>query len=140
MPYRDNPSLCVLLALKEYLARTEKLRNDEKSFFISYFKPHHKVGRDTISRWIKNLLQQCEISTFGSHSTRAASTSKALSSCVPIQEILKRAGPSLSKTCAKHYHLPIDDTSEDNFVKPVLKRTYSIFRHRQYGNLASCCI
>ena len=123
MPYRDNPSLCVVLTLKEYLARTEKFRNDEKSLFISYFKPHHKVGRDTISRWIKTVLQQCGISTFGSHSTRAASTSKALSSCVPIQEILKRAGWSSSKTSAKHYHLPSDDTSEDNFVKAVLKKT-----------------
>ena len=58
---------------------------------LSYVKPHKNVTKDTISRWIKVILNS------------SGSTSKAKSNAVPIDEILKKAGWSNVKTFAKFY-------------------------------------
>ena len=60
---------------------------------LSYVKPHKNVTKDTISRWIKVILNRPGINTkiFGSHSVRSASNSYAKSNAFPIDETLKKA-------------------------------------------------
>ena len=47
--FEQDPRICPLAALNEYLDRTQGLRNGEQCLFISYVKPHQAVSRDTIS-------------------------------------------------------------------------------------------
>ena len=66
-------------ALKEYLDRTANMRQDHHKLLVSYQKPHKSISKDTVARWLKQELKLAGIdtSTFGAHSTRAASTSAA---------------------------------------------------------------
>ena len=57
-------------------------------------KPHKHISRETLSSWIKTVMEAAGIDTsiFHPHYTRAVATSKAKAACVPIQEILDTAG------------------------------------------------
>lgn len=76
-PFGDK-KLCIVANLKEYITRTEKLREGRENF-ISCVKPHKHVSRDTISRWTKSVLEKADtdITKFSTHSTCTASTSAA---------------------------------------------------------------
>ena len=84
--YPVNKALCVYSHLTEYLRRTQSPRGAETKLFISFVKPHKRVSRDTISRWIRTTMERAgiEISMFKPHSTRMAATSKAKGASVPI--------------------------------------------------------
>lgn len=77
--YSIDDRLCVVTLLKEYLSRTASLRGKHSQLFISYVKPFSPVSCDTISRWVKTVIQRAGIDTTKNkpHSTRAASTSAA---------------------------------------------------------------
>ena len=107
--YQPDNTLCPLLTLKEYLKKTQPLRDTERKLFISIIQPHKGVSRDTISRWTKSGLKSAGIDTsqFTAHSTRAASSSKAKERDVPLDVILATAGWCLATTFHKFYHKPI---------------------------------
>jgi hypothetical protein len=113
--------LCVVNTLTEYISRTELLRNNEQSLFISYLKPHAAVTSSTISRWLKTVmsLSGIDISIFKAHSVRSASTSKARACHIPIHEILSVAGWKNADTFAQFYH---KDVQQENatFADAVL--------------------
>ena len=91
----------------EYVHRTKKLMKSSK-LFISYSKPHAPVERSTIARWIKMTLTECGVhKQFTAHSTRAASSSKAFLSGVPITTILGTVGWRQESTFARFYNRPI---------------------------------
>lgn len=125
----EDSRLCVVSHLRQYLQLTEHLRKGD-SLFISFQKPHSGVSRDTISRWLKIVLEEAGIDTcvFSSHSTRAASTSAALSRDIPIDAILKCAGWSQSSTFTKFYNKPVSGSgttasfSQGLLDKYVLKK------------------
>jgi integrase len=77
-PFNDQ-KLCVVKCLKDYLQATYSLRlgNPElTSLFLTYGKPVKNASKDTISRWIKQIIHDAGVpSVFSAHSTRAASTS-----------------------------------------------------------------
>lgn len=102
--YKDNPSICVVECLKAYLLRTERLRTSEE-LFVSYIKPHKPIGKDSLSRWVKMILDKSGINTdiFKAHSTRSASTSSARGSGLPLQTILDTAGWANASTFHKFY-------------------------------------
>ena len=104
--YPTDKTLCVVSHMKEYLRRTKPLRGDSTKLFISFMKPHKHISRETLSRWIKTVMEAAgkETSIFHTHSTRAAATSKAKAACVTIQEILDNAGWSSSKTFDRFYN------------------------------------
>lgn len=103
-PY-ENPSICVLKVLKEYINRTRLLRQEEKQLFISFVPPHKAVSKNTISRWLKKVLEEAgiEIDIFKAHSTRAASCSRAKRDNVNIDEILETAGWTNQRTFERFY-------------------------------------
>ena len=119
--YTPDTKLCVCSTLQEYLVRTKALRGDVKQLFISYVKPFRPVSSSTISRWIRDVMQQSgiDIDQFKPHSVRAATTSKAKASLVPIDHILKTAGWSSGSTFAKFYDKPVQQ--ENTFAQEVLK-------------------
>ena len=103
--YPIDRRLCVYKVLGEYIKRTKPLRGDETQLFISYTKPHAKVGISTISRWIKftMALAGLDVSVYKSHSVRAASTSKAWELGVSLDEIIPTAGWASADTFARYY-------------------------------------
>lgn len=110
--YPVNQSLCVFTHMKEYLKKTESLRGTESKLLISFIKPHKRVSRETISRWIRSVMTAAgiDVTLFKPHSTRAAATSKAKVACIPIQDILNTAGWSSSRSFDKFYNKPIQTT------------------------------
>ncbi|XP_043465395.1 uncharacterized protein LOC122500503 [Leptopilina heterotoma] len=114
--FEKDALLCVGQTLKDYLKLTETIRpRGEKRMFISFKKPHRAACSQTISRWIKETLEEAGIDTqvFTSHSTRHASTSAALRSGVNVEEIRKAAGwtPS-SEVFARFYNCPLKDPTQ----------------------------
>ena len=67
------------------------------------------MSSSTVSRWLMNALSAAGINTntFAAHSTRAASSSKAKTQCVPTKEILKWGSWSNNSTFEKFYHREI---------------------------------
>ena len=74
-----DPRLCVVTTLEEYLTRRKFARAARScsQLLLSYVKPYGPVSRDTISRWVKFVLQSSviDVNIFKPHSTRSASTS-----------------------------------------------------------------
>lgn len=120
--YPPDRRLCICRVLKHYLLCTKYLRNNSKQIFISYCKPHAPVSKDTISRWIRIVLQKAGIDTsvFKAHSTRSASSSAARENHVPIADILSTAGWANEKIFTKYYNKPI--RSETKFSTAILQQ------------------
>lgn len=118
--YPPDRRLCVVFVLKEYLKRTKDFRNAETCLFLSYIRPYKPVSKDTISRWLRTVMHKAgiDVNKFKCHSIRSASTSKAMSSFVPIDQILKVAGWSNVNTFRKFYNKPVAD---NQFAAAVLK-------------------
>ena len=112
--YTPDEDICPLLCLEEYIERTKELRLDNV-LFISTIKPHKPVGAQTMSRWIKTILEWAgiDVTLFKPHSTRHAASTAALKASIPLDEILKKAGWSSAKTFRRFYfrHV-IDETVE----------------------------
>lgn len=118
----NNPALCAVTLLKFYIEKTKDVRkNNQKYLFISTRFPHSRASKDTISRWIKETLYKAGVDKkFTSHSTRHASTSKALHKGVPLDVIRKTAGWSdTSQVFEKYYHRPIINSSS-MFARAIL--------------------
>ena len=120
--FKEKPELCIANTVIQYIKVTAKLRKDTKHLFISLNKPHKKVTTQTISRWIKKVLEKCgiDISIFSSHSTRHASSSTAFINGLDLEAIRKAAGWSEGSTVfAKFYNRPI--SKNFSFARAVVK-------------------
>ena len=93
--------LCVIATLDEYLKRTKVWTGKDKIKLILVFvKLHNPVVNSTISVWIKNVLWETSGSTEISkgHSTRSASTSKAVLGELSVTDVLERGSGSYAST------------------------------------------
>ena len=121
--FKENTKLCVASVLEEYIHRTKELRTGTK-LFVTYIAPHNAVSRDTISRWIRMIMEAAgiDIKRFAPHSTRAASTSKAASVNVPLNTILETAGWCRETTFTKFYKRQVLELVQDTdaFANAVL--------------------
>ena len=52
--------LCVVTLLKEYLSRTAPTRGEHSQLFLSDARPFSPVLRDSISRWVKTVMEQAD--------------------------------------------------------------------------------
>ena len=113
-PYTYDSQLCVVKCLRQYMKLTSELRNGADQLWLSYQKPHHPASKDTVSRWIKEFLKisGIDISSYGAHSTRAASSPAASSSLtISHQTIMNAAGWARESTFRKFYDKPADSES-----------------------------
>ena len=123
--YHD-PDLDIYNVLTWYLKRTAELRRSSK-LWISFTKPHEPVGKQTISRWLKTILQKAgiDVNNFTSHSTRMASTSKASAMGVGLTSILNTAGWTNAKNFYRFYLRPIEPTDDGKaFAEGVLAENH----------------
>ncbi len=118
--FPTDHSLCVVSTLNAYLERTRLLRGRESHLFISCVKPHARVSRNTISRWIRDIMVSAgiDIRIFHPHSTRAAAVSKA---SIPVDTILRTVGWSRESTFRKFYKKPI--RTDDELALNVLRQS-----------------
>ncbi|KAL9976890.1 hypothetical protein ACROYT_G014231 [Oculina patagonica] len=107
--YPVDHRLCVVTCLKRYVELTEPVRDGHDPFWLSFTKPFKPVSRDTVSRWIRNVMEKAGIDTkiFSAHSTRAAATSAANANNVSINTIMDAAGWSRESTFRKFYDKPV---------------------------------
>lgn len=108
--YDECPKLCVVTCLKRYIEITSSLRKNDH-LFVSFNKPHNSVAKQTIARWLVEVLKLSGIDTetYQAHSYRHAATSKAKCQGMSVDDIMKRVGWSQkSNTFAKFYNRPID--------------------------------
>ena len=121
--FSEAEIICPVNTLKVYLQQTEKFRSvaedGSNPLFIAIRKPHKPVTSATISRWMKNLMEQSgiDVEQFKPHSVRAAATSAASNFGVSIKDILKAANWARESTFLRFYHKPI---IKDNFGKAIL--------------------
>jgi integrase len=113
----ENQKICVIESLKQYVNRTARIRKDQH-LLVSYTSPHSAIGSQTVSRWIRTVLSNAGIDAqYTGHSTRAAATSMAADSGVPLEDIIAAADWSSATTFERFYHKAI---SKDKFVKSIL--------------------
>jgi len=118
--FNANPALCVVKTYQDYLRRTLPLRQKTRRLFISTIRPYRMVSRDTVSNWVKSVLTSAgiDLTLYGPHSTRAASTSKAAFKGVPLNTIVRTAGWSNDQTFRVFYKKPI--TRDTSFAHCIL--------------------
>lgn len=117
--FKEKPLLCIATTLSSYINSTKEIRNGEDYLLISYKLPHKKVTSQTISKWIKRVLELAGIEGYSAHSTRHAATSKALNKGLDTETIMKAAGwTEHSTTFARFYNRPIQN--HNAFAETIL--------------------
>jgi integrase len=122
--YQD-PELCPVMLLEQYIQATTEARNGQDQVLLSYIRPHGAVTRDTVRRWILEVMKLAGINTakFTAHSTRAASTSAAKAGNVPTETIMEAAMWQSEDIFHKFYHKPVATTRQnDEFATVVLRQ------------------
>ena len=61
--FAEDQTLCAFTTLEEYIKRTEPIRDSEPQLFISIIKSFKNVSKDTIGRWIKNVMKSSGVDT-----------------------------------------------------------------------------
>lgn len=120
--YQEDIRICPVTALLAYLERTRDLRKEETNLFITFKKPYRKASSQTISIWLKSVLQSSGLNTekFTGHSTRHAATSAAARKGVSIDRIRLTAGwTAKSNMFTKVYNRPL--IPQNNFAEKVLE-------------------
>jgi len=105
----DDPKLCVVTHLKEYVLRTSSLRDSlSTALVISHIKPHRQVSSPTIARWMLYMMSRAGLDTvkYKAHSTRSASTTKATERGVTFDQLQKCANWTNQSTFQKFYYRP----------------------------------
>ena len=106
--YAPDRRLCILTALTAYLRRTLESRGAVTQLFITSKPPYRAASRDSLRRWIRQLMVAAgiDINMFAPHSIRSAVTSKAATT-LPLMTILNTIGWSSSSTFTRYYNKPI---------------------------------
>ena len=92
---------CPVRALKWYIKRTESLRQSPRLFILPR-APHTAASKDTISRWLTEVIAPHAQGRVRAHEVRGQAASRALFSGVSVQDILKAAAwktPSTFVSC-----------------------------------------
>ena len=106
----SEDKLCVVQNLCSYLEMTKHIRTSA-ALFLSYQKPYHPVSKDTVRRWVNDIMKKAGINMnkYVTHSCRAAASSYADKKNVPIRKIMDSCGWSSEATFAIHYRKRIKD-------------------------------
>ena len=92
--YPHEYNLCVVNACSVYLEKTKLLRGSESRLFITHQKPHKQASRDTLKRWIQQMMIKAgiDINVYKLHSVRSAAASKANAANASLVEIMQAVG------------------------------------------------
>ena len=112
--YPQNEQLCPVRLVQAYLVKRTSLPvvASYDAFFLTHRRPHHPASKDTIARWVKNVLQLSGVNVdiYKPHSYRPASTSHAKLAGVPLEDILWAGQWKSSDCCTKFFDRVIERT------------------------------
>ena len=114
----ENKELCVVYTMNKYIEKTQPMRGNIKSLWLTTTSPTKEAKKDTVSNWIRSILQRAGLSQYGPHSLRSSGTSKA-ATMLPIDSILKAGGWTKESTFARFYQKPIH--TYEGLDKAILK-------------------
>nr|CAH7734491.1 unnamed protein product [Callosobruchus chinensis] len=120
--FRNKPQLCVASTLEYYLTKTSSYRSSTDRLLLTHQRPFHAATTQSISRWVKEILQRSGIDTtiFKSHSVRHAATSAVFRSGLDIDLVRKTAGWSDKSTAFNEfYNLPLA-TNQEEFARCII--------------------
>ena len=71
LAFPQNEKLRIVSVLKKYLRRMEEIRGEENKLLLSYQEPHKPVSRNTLARWLRQVLSGAGVDTaqFSAHSS-----------------------------------------------------------------------
>lgn len=107
----EDRLLCPCRALSHYVKRSSEIRGGKQHLFLTYGrKDHRAASRDTLARWIVEVIKYAYDSSSSqdfrlasAHDTRSISTSWALLEGVPLQDILEAASWKTESTFTAYY-------------------------------------
>ena len=107
--YPHGRQLCPLQTIRDYVTQCTLLAPQTDKFFITHHKPYHPASKDTLARWVKDMLHFSGIDTlhYAADSCCSASSSKARVSGVPMEQILKCGQWKSSHTFVRFYNKDI---------------------------------
>lgn len=81
--------------------------------FVSYVKPHTPITSSSLTRSLRTTLNSAGIDTevFKAHLVRGTSTTAAVNSNVPLDDVMKRADWSWVNTFQKFYYKSVFKSS-----------------------------
>ena len=56
LAFPQNEKLCIVSVLKRYLRRTKEIRGEENKLLLSCQAPHKPVSKNTLARWLRQVL------------------------------------------------------------------------------------
>ena len=116
----DDPLVCPVRCITLYLEKTRPLRlsdGESKNLFLTTNQPHKVASKDTLSRWVKNVLKVSGLDPkFKPHSIRSATSSDLFFKGIPVDDILNKVGWSSHKTFATFYKRPLLQKSLSSVV------------------------
>ena len=122
--YDLDERICVYNVYRTYIERTGSFKKGHSKLLLSFRRPYGLVTKDTISRWIKEIMFRSgiDVETFKAHSVRSASVTKAKKANIPMSIILGKAGWSSAHTFATYYDKQIKEADEGTvFAQGVLQ-------------------
>ena len=121
--YRAYPdkTLCVIDCLNTYIDRRKDRASEVmKRLFLTIKKPFKEASKDTLRGWVRKLFIISGIFDFSPHSCRSASSSKANSIGIDMDDILKKGCWSNVKTFYKYYEKEIIYYAKDEQYNKLL--------------------
>ena len=113
--YKINVNLSPVTTLKEYLKQRERTStiNITQKIFVTHHEPIREADKETLSRWIKEIMKNAGINLniFKPHNCWSASSSAAKKPGVSIEAILKKRQWSNCRTFQKYYYRDTEDIS-----------------------------
>ncbi len=103
------------------MQRTLDIRGTTKQLFLTYGTPHRAASRDSIRRWVKDVMHRSgiDMNIFAPHSVRSSSMN-AVTPNVSLATILRTGGWFSHTTFTKYYSMPV--TSQFDVQDQILKR------------------
>ena len=117
----EDKRWCPVRAIKWYIDRTKPIRQCDRLFILPR-SPYTPASKDTISRWIRDLITPhvSDSERARAHDVRGQSTSRAWFSGVPLEEVMKAAA---WKTPTSFVSCYLTDTlsREGDFARAALR-------------------
>ena len=116
--YPHNPNLCPVTTIRHYKSVRDLLFPNTAQFIVTHRKPRKAAHKDTIARWVKELMTEAGVDTsvYKAHSCRSASASAAESTGIPVEDILRKGNWSNANTFLQFYHRKLTDSLPQNSI------------------------
>ena len=115
--------MCVIVHIESYISLTQSLKETTASLFTSDCKPYKPVSKDTISRWVKHLMQELTLKPVQSTALEQLHYQKYVSFVYQWnRSLLQHPGP-MQKHLPSFYNKPIE-TTQTSFGNELLDNVF----------------